>query len=132
MTDLAVGDFNNDFADDVVTSTSGAADTTDFSIFLSDGAGGYTRSDITGGSGHNVGSIAVGNFNADSNLDVVAIGGAVSSNIGQVIRVYTGDGAGGFTTQPDVTTTASQSEVAVGDFNGDGKDDVEVCYSQRF
>ncbi|CAF3946881.1 unnamed protein product [Adineta steineri] len=116
---IAVSDFNGDGQIDIVTSNYG---TNNMGIFLNNGAGTFATQ-ITyptgSGSGPSVG--AVGDFNGDGQIDIV------SSNYGlNNIGIFLNIGAGTFATQVTFTTGSGSTPncVAVGDFNGDGKNDV--------
>ena len=67
-------------------------------------------------------SIAVGDFNADGNLDL-----AVANVYSGTSSIFLGDGKGNFTLASTPATGANPSWVAVGDFNGDGKLDLAVA-----
>jgi Ca2+-binding RTX toxin-like protein len=73
--------------------------------------------------GANTYSVAVGDFNGDGNLDIVA------ANAGdQTVTVLSGDGAGVFTASTvPVGSTLNPINVFVGDFDGDGDDDIATA-----
>src|SRR3989442_5738462 len=55
-----------------------------------------------------------------------ALGLAVSGSLAGSIRVLLGDGAGGFSTQPEVMVGAGPRSLFAGDFNADGTKDLAV------
>ena len=65
-------------------------------------------------------SVAIGDFNGDGIQDF-ATANCSSSNV----SIRLGDGSGGFTSPavPEVTVGTNPYSVAIGDFNGDGKQD---------
>ena len=75
------------------------------------------------------GSAAVGDFNGDGKQDLVVTN--FSSNTASIIL---GDGAGHFGAATSFTTGAgtNPNSVAVGDFNGDGKQDLAVANFNSF
>ncbi len=113
-----LGDFNGDGKLDVAISN---IVSNSVSIFVNDGMGGF-------GPGNNINlgtlpavGLAIGDFNSDQKLDiVVAQDGAV-----QNVAVLFGDGAGAFTVT-GFSTGSYSSDVAVADFNLDGKQDLAV------
>src|SRR6185437_11162001 len=80
------------------------------------GNGDGTFTTLNSGTGNGDAGIAVGDFNKDGKLDVVA-----AANNG--IAVMLGNGTGGFSTTTYSAGTTPYA-VAVGDFNGDGNLDV--------
>jgi hypothetical protein len=123
-TALAVGDFNHDGQLDVVTgNTSGSV-----SVLLGLGDGTFRparTSPLPGGP--NPGSFVTGDLNGDGNLDLVATTSAVTSarDARDYTRVLLGKGDGSFAAQgANLVGTAWPFNVALGDFNGDGRSDL--------
>ncbi|CAF3251064.1 unnamed protein product [Rotaria sp. Silwood2] len=115
---LAVGDFNNDSVQDIAVVNYGK---NNLGIFLGYGDGSFTNQ-ITYTTGDNSSpvSLAIGDFNNDSKLDVV-VSNSGKNNVG----VLLGCGNGTF---PLITyryrNDAYPTWVAVGDFNNDSRLDI--------
>jgi subtilisin-like proprotein convertase family protein len=121
---VVVGDFNGDGKLDLSTANGGSNNVT---VLLGNGSGGFTEAS---GSPFAVGSfpysVAVGDFNGDGKLDLTTAN-LYSDNV----TVLLGDGSGGFSGasgSPFVVGDQPES-VAVGDFNGDGKEDLTTANS---
>ena len=120
---VAVGDFTGDGKTDLVTVN---ADNT-VSVLLGNGDGTFTQapgSPIALGSGPPVvGSLAVGDFNRDGNLDL-----AITNDTNGTLSVLLGAGDGTFTSAPGspIALGGSPQNVVVGDFNGDHEPDLAV------
>ena len=119
---VAVGDFNGDGNQDLATAN---AESNDVTVLLGDGRGDFSA---TGGSpvfrGNTPGSVAVGDFNGDGNQDL-----ATANINGDDVTVLLGDGSGSFSaaaTSPEAVGETPFS-VAVGDFNGDGNQDLATA-----
>jgi hypothetical protein len=118
---LAVGDFNQDGNLDIVTANQND-DTV--SVLLGRGDGTFAPSATysvhdAAGNGLTPDAVAVGDFNADGNLDIVT-----ANYDDNTVSVLLGRGDGSFL--PAVTYAVGQNPdaVAVGDMNGDGKLDI--------
>jgi hypothetical protein len=78
----------------------------------------YTEYPINGISA----GLAVGDFNKDGNLDIVATNGTQNT-----VSVLLGNGTGAFPTFATFATGSAPYGVTVGDFNGDGWPDIAVA-----
>jgi len=119
---VAVGDFNGDGRQDLAIPNFGSNNVT---ILLGNGSGGFTPaagSPVNAGNGPR--SVAVGDFNGDGRLDL-AVANVNSGNV----TILLGNGSGGFT--PAVGSPLSVGggplSIAVGDFNGDSRQDLTVA-----
>ncbi len=119
---VAVGDFNGDGKPDLASANSNANNVT---VLLGDGSGNFAAagtSPETAGTAPR--SVAVGDFNGDGKPDLAA-----ANYFSNNVTVLLGDGTGNFTaagTSPEIAGTNPRS-VAVGDFNGDGKQDLATA-----
>jgi VCBS repeat-containing protein len=110
----ALGDFNGDGKTDVaVTSASGGG----LSILLGVGNGTFSPQTVSATPGLSV-DVAAGDFNSDGKLDLVT----TSYNV-DLATVFYGDGSGGFSaaTRSDISIGDYPLQLAIGDFNADGK-----------
>src|SRR4051794_33455437 len=132
---VAVGDFNNDGHSDIVTTYVGDMGTSQFTLLLASAnkkgqSLGQFQVGTTGyrGIGDGASAIAVGDFNNDKNLDIIAVNSSqLESQPGSVV-VLLGNGNGTFAGNtpgqgfPYTTPVGCRPySVAVGDFNGDGR-----------
>jgi hypothetical protein len=116
---VAVGDFNGDDKQDLVTANFAA----NVSILLGNGAGSFGAATNFGVGGAPT-SVAVGDFNGDGKQDLVTANGNTNS-----VSILLGDGAGGFGAATNIGIGVGNypDSVAVGDFNGDGRQDLAVA-----
>ena len=119
---VLVGDVNGNGLQDLVTAN---FDSNNVTVLLGNGSGGFTPA---AGSPFAVGtspfSVEAGDFNGDGVQDLV------TANYGSNnITVLTGDNTGAFTAAPisPFAVGASPLSVAVGDFNGDGIEDLATA-----
>jgi FG-GAP-like repeat/IPT/TIG domain len=112
-----VGDFNGDARLDVVTTSA---------LLLGDGAGGFSRGDPAP-VGPEPGGLATADFNADGRVDLVATNNEMDG--AQCTRILLGDGTGHFADAGAYRSYLEPYAVAVGDLNGDGRQDVVTAES---
>ncbi len=124
---IATGDFNGDGKVDVVISSPSAKNA---AIYLGDGSGGFTQaSGSPYSTGYDPESVAVGDFNRDGNADIAVL------NSGELsVTILMGNGLGGFSPAPNNPFILYGEDVlhslTVGDFNGDGYDDLAVAATE--
>jgi len=122
----AIGDFNNDLNNDVITSGSGSL----LLFFPGNGTGtfttntNFTHPNLT----FNVQKILKGDFDNNGNLDLALVNTNGSSKYG--IQILYGNGAGWFTpgTQYTIAITSSDqiNSLNTADFNNDGYTDILI------
>ncbi|MGH9694527.1 MAG: FG-GAP repeat domain-containing protein, partial [Bryobacteraceae bacterium] len=118
---VAVGDFNGDGKQDLAVAN--YTDPGTISIFLGNGVGGFTRlTDINAGSFPF--SIAVGDFNGDGKQDLAVVNATLGTP--STVAVLLGSGNGTFSAATYFAVGNGPTSIAMGDFNGDGKQDLAV------
>jgi hypothetical protein len=117
-----IADFNNDGKADVIAA---GTSLTSLAVLLGDGLGSFAPPIMTTVSQFKPSFIAVGDLNQDNKADVVVV--RVDNNF--AVTVLLGNGAGGFVTQADHSTAPLPRAIVVGDFTGDGNQDLAVTDS---
>jgi FG-GAP-like repeat len=131
------GDFNGDGISDLaVVNATGVpvfSPGESVSVLLGTRSGGFTMAPgspvniHSGGMSNSFGAIAAGDFTGNGKLDL-----AVVDNADNTISILLGDGKGHFqpTGAPIPFSGEERGSIAVGDFNGDGKQDIAVVNSE--
>jgi hypothetical protein len=131
-----LGDFDGDGKLDLLVPTRNSSNgTITLTDYLGNGNGTFTAGPIiySGASQIDTQDL-VGDLNGDSKLDLVSLNGTAAS-------VYLGDGHGGFQLASTIQGLtmgsyalgpAPPSDVALGDFSGDGKLDLAVAYYELY
>jgi hypothetical protein len=124
--DVAAGDLNGDGRRDLVAvsqGSDGASHTID--LYLNTGAGSFTHTTRTGGSG--AARVVVADLNADGNLDLVLTNAGFGQ--GSTVGVMLGHGDGTFNPEVRYTVGTGVFGVAAADLTGDGSPDLAVAWS---
>ncbi len=121
---VAVGDFDGDEVQDLAVANSGLLpDPGNVSVLLGNGDGSF-RAAREFGAGSGPRCVAVGDFNGDGKPDL-AVASATPHNF--VVSVLLGNGDGTFRAAVNYGAGRDPRSVAVGDFNGDGVQDLAVA-----
>ena len=121
---IAVGDFNGDGKQDVVTANK---DSGNVSLLRGTGTGSFLTA-LNFPAGETARSMAVGDFNSDGNHDLAVITGPEFGFLPGHVSILLGTGTGSFAAAVDYPGIALES-VVVGDFNGDGNQDLAATHS---
>jgi hypothetical protein len=115
---IAVADMNRDGWQDIAVANHSSSYV---SVLKNLGNGMFTAQPFA--VGREQSSVVFGDFNGDGHPDIAAA--PISPN--HIVSILLGDGTGSFGTATDFAVgTASPESIAVGDFNGDGKQDIAV------
>jgi hypothetical protein len=122
---IAVGDFNGDGKADLAVGTDGTRPSTSsqVSILLGDGTGGFEPGATLSAPGGAVRSIAILDFNGDSKLDLATL------NSSNTLSIFLGNGDGTFANPLSSAVGNGAISVVAADLNGDGRIDVAVANS---
>src|SRR5262249_9230010 len=123
VTDLDVGDFNNDGKPDLLLPVENFnAGTAQLHVVFGDGTRNFTAGPVTQLVSNFPGKITVSRFNADGNDDVAVINSSTNN-----VDIYTGDGAGHFSHSDSFAAGSFPDAVVTADFNGDGIKDLAIA-----
>lgn len=123
---VTVGDLNGDGKSDLAVANTYDFSTT-ISVFLGNGDGSF-QSAVNSSTALTPYVAALGDFNADSNLDFAVANGA-DENGGNNVSILLGNGDGSFQSPVHYASGGSTSSLVTGDFNSDGKVDLAVANS---
>jgi len=122
---IAVADVNHDRNPDILVANAGSEsdDSGSITVLLGDGHGGFQPAvNSPFPAGHLPNDIATADMNNDGNLDIV-----VANHQSPYLRVFLGDGHGGFRLAPDspvdVHSNPHPHADVIADFDSDGKPD---------
>ncbi len=116
---LALGDLDGDGDLDLVISGDNGG-TKFFLTFLNEGDGSFSQSQVFS-PGLSLGSLALGDLDADGDPDLVATGDDGSTKI---TKVFQNNGSGFFSLHQSITPGVCDSAIALGDLNNDGSPDL--------
>lgn len=125
--DIEFGDLNNDGWQDIAITGEDANGVSRSRIYLNDKTGEFTDYPISGLTGLENSSLAMGDYNADGWLDLALVGFSGSQTIGRVYR-----NTGNFTTNTALVNTgapiigAQGGSIEWGDYDNDGYQDLIV------
>jgi len=120
---IAVGDFNDDARQDLAVAN---LDSNNVSILLGDGAGNFSApANLVVGTYPE--SVSIGDFNGDGKQDLAVANGGDYPSFNGTVSVLLGNGAGGFSAAINFAAGRYAQSIAVGDFDGDDKQDFAVA-----
>jgi uncharacterized repeat protein (TIGR01451 family) len=117
---VIVGDFNKDGKEDLAGSNGPVLIT-----ILGDGAGGFGAPLNNSTAGRTPSRLVVSDVNGDGNADLESVNNSFQDT--QDVSVFLGDGTGLFTPGPAYLAGVGPRDLAVADFNGDGRPDLAVA-----
>jgi hypothetical protein len=132
--DARLAEFNGDGKMDMVVVNNGALDNQGLpnppgglGIYLGNGNGTFLAP-VNLGAGNNPEKVFPGDVNGDGKIDLVVTTGDPASQFGFRIAVLLGGGNGTFTPPRYLPTDFGPDEVAIADFNRDGKADLLITH----
>ncbi|MGI9015065.1 MAG: FG-GAP repeat domain-containing protein [Phycisphaerales bacterium] len=126
--DLAVADFDNDGDVDIVTSDTGRFwEGGSVSLWQNDGEGGFAYAGAFDAGVNGPSGITASDFNNDGFMDV-AVAHDRYIEYGNTAAVILNDGNGGFQSAIVLNLTAGTREIASGDLDNDGDNDIVVAH----
>jgi Ca2+-binding RTX toxin-like protein len=131
--DIGIGDFNGDGFQDLVTSDYSSS----LSVLLGDGTGSFGAATQYSLSSFFVNpyAVAVADLNGDGFDDIVSANGDSYYSYysyGGTVSVLLADGTGGFAPADTFIVGTDPEDVAIADFNGDGKLDIVTANESYF
>ncbi len=121
---MDAGDLNGDGNLDIAVTSASLPGASTVTILLGDGAGGFTISTFSVNDGP--ASNMIGDLNNDGIPDIVVAGAGPGNTTGNFISTYLGNGNGQFALKQNIALGQgnTKGDIALGDFNEDGKLDV--------
>jgi hypothetical protein len=119
---VAIGDISGDGKPDLVVANSNS---NNVSVFAGNGNGTFNAAMTFNTGGNAARGVAIGDFNGDNQADI-----AVTNRDSNNVTVLLGDGHGNFTAatnSPFAVNALRPASLAIGDFNGDGKQDLATA-----
>ncbi len=122
---VAIGDLNRDGKPDLAVANSDYGHGSTVSVLLNNGGGTFgAKSDY--GTGLGPSSVAIGALDGDEELDLAVANQGITNN-GNTVSVLRGNGDGTFRAKNDYGAGRSAISVAIGDLNGDARQDLAVA-----
>jgi hypothetical protein len=123
---VAVGDFNGDGIPDLAVADNGIDPNGTVSVLLGNGDGTFQTA-VSYAAGTEPRSVVVGDFNGDGIPDLAVVDAGDPQGNGAGVSVLLGNGDGTFQAPLNFSAGNLPLSVAVGDFNGDGIQDLAVA-----
>ncbi len=123
---IAVGDLNGDGKADIAVANQGNSSVVStVSVLLSNNNGTFEPK-VDYPTGNNPRSVAIGDLNGDGKADLAVTNQGLVSATGGTVSVLLNNGNGTFAVKKDYQAGSGPWSVAIGDLNGDGKEDLAV------